>query len=95
MSNHSDREALRAHHRQQPFPHEGGCVRCREVMLCNVCGNILRAWESCTNGRCEPCHLNVCGAGGSSDPGHGFGPRSRAERAADLRGWKPGDGEGA
>jgi hypothetical protein len=85
-----ERDAMREHHRQRQFPHVGGCPRCREIALCNVCGCDLEAIRGtpkrCTNGRCINCHNTVCTPGEIDAPGHGFGSRERAERAAQREG---------
>jgi len=92
MPSKSEREALRVHHRRRRYPHEGGCPRCRETLLCNVCGRDLEAGplaripKRCTNGRCIECHDAVCTPGGTDAPGHAFGSRERAEAQARKRG---------
>lgn len=58
-----------------PYPHEGGCAMCREMRLCNACGESLRGAGvgRCTNGRCRSCHESTCTSGGITSPGHGYG----------------------
>lgn len=54
----------------RPYPHEGGCPRCRELRVCNYCGcSIVGDSGRCTNGRCSMCHAGICGSGDA----HGFG----------------------
>jgi hypothetical protein len=56
----------------QPYPHQGGCIGCRDSVphLCNVCGK--PKGSGCTNGRCIQCHADNCTPGGDVSPGHGF-----------------------
>ena len=58
-------------HDTKPFPHEGGCLQCREQRACNACGRPLDK-DHCTNGRCGACHRAKCGFGGTTSRGHGF-----------------------
>lgn len=44
----------------------------RDARKCNVCG-APRGSDGCTNGRCYRCHVDHCGPGGITGPGHGLG----------------------
>ncbi len=64
-----------------PHPHYVGCEGCRAERSCNCCGREMDrvAWGMrCTNGRCSQCHVHVCTAGGSTNPGHGAGKPEKA-----------------
>lgn len=67
------------------WPHAGGCVQCRRLGLCNVCGHPLMPSTRCTNGRCVQCHELVCTGGGTDSPGHGCGSPEAALKAAARR----------
>jgi len=70
------------------------------VRRCSVCGwaihrpfsgpftldNGQLTRDRCTNGRCLLCCQSVCTSGGNTEPGHGFGTREDAERAAKRHG---------
>ena len=43
------------------------------IDVCEVCEQVFRAWNRCTNGRCPDCHREHCTAGGETSPGHGRG----------------------
>ena len=55
-----------------PYPHEPGCVACRETKKCNVCGGTVSGGKHCTNGRCLHCHASTCTGGGETSNGHGY-----------------------
>lgn len=57
----------------RPYPHEGGCVECRRVAVCNYCGKPAALMTRCTNGRCRECHSAICTPGGITSPGHNYG----------------------
>jgi hypothetical protein len=63
----------RVNKHDRPYPHEGGCIGCRDARprLCNVCGK--PKGSGCTNGRCDKRHAANCTGGGDTSPGHGFG----------------------
>lgn len=71
------------------YPHEGGCLGCRRMKVCNICAE---PWghNHCTNGRCDRCHNAVCTPGGVTSPGHGFNARERIkEHYESVRGSTP------
>ena len=72
------------------YPHEPCCPKCREVKVCNICGqtwgystlSLTYSGGHCTNGHCTSCHDAVCSPSGrQQSAGHGHGsPERRMKR---------------